>query len=327
MRERGALASGLVSLGRFRLVFLLAATTLTLGILSAAPLGPALKDQVAGTLAGDHFARNDANLAPAEVFDFFREESPAVQGAFAAARWAAVVGLLLQIFFAGGIIETLGRSSRPPDSRGPFWAGARRHFGHNLKCFLIFLVAALIVVGGWVAAAVGAGRAMFRDAAPHTGGRGAWFWLSVLLALVLLGALTLLYDFARAARRRFPSIGAVEAFREARRRLRGRWLRGLGLLAFWLAAGLVAVGLLFAAAWGQPTPGGITVFVNLVLLAGVVAARSAVRVGAWGSILALFDASEPPPPPPPPIVPAVAVPILRDETLPIPPPPAPPTFG
>jgi hypothetical protein len=319
----GALASGLSSLKRGRLILLLAGTTLALGVLAAAPLGPSLRERVAGTLAGDAFARNDADLAPALAFDFLREERPAVSGALSAARWGALVGLFLQIFFVGGIVETLGRSPGTVVARGPFFFGARRHFGHNLKCFFVFLAASLVLVGGWLAVAVGAGQAMFEGAAPHSGGPAAWLWVTLLGALLLFGVLSLLYDFARAARRRYPSIGAVAGFREARRRLRGRWIRGLGLLGFWLVAGAVSVGALFALAWGQRTPTGAAVFVNLLLVAGVVTARSAVRVGAWGSMLALFDASEPPPPPPPPIVPAVPVPILPEDDETIPPAPAP----
>lgn len=325
MRERGPLSSGIAALSRARLVLLLAGTTLVLGFLAAAPLGPALTDRIAGTLAGDQLARNDAELAPAVAFDFLREEEPAVYGAIQAARWAAVVGLLLQIFLAGGIVETLGRSPIPtsPATRGQFWSGASRHFGHNLKCFFLFFFAALVVVGGWIALAAGLGQAMFRQAPPHAAGKAAWFWIAVVGTIFLFGVLSLLYDFARAARRRFPGIGAAAAVREARRRLRGRWLRGLGLLAFWFVAGAVAVGLLFAAAWGQRTPTGGAVFVNLLLLAALVTARSAVRVGAWGSMLALFDAAEPPqPPPPPPAVP-VEVRIDPEFDFPIPPPPAP----
>jgi hypothetical protein len=305
-----------------RLILLLTVSTLLLGSFAAAPLGPALRDQIAERLAGDHLVRNDAELAPADAFDFLHDEAAAVHGAFQAAWWGALLGLLLQIFFVGGIVSTLGR--RPPPSRAEFWAASRRDFAHNLKCFLLFLVASAILVGLWVAVMFGAGHALFRKSPPHTTGAAAWIWISVLGALLLFGVLTLLYDFARATRRRDPRIGALAGFAEARRRLRGRWVKGLGLLAFWLAAGVAAVAIPLAAAWGQRTPTGGAVFVNLLLIVLAVTARSAVRVGAWGSLLALFDASEPPPPPAPsrpsrPSVDAVPVPIRVAEEAPAPP--------
>jgi len=301
-------------------------STLLLGSFAAAPLEPALRDQIAGRLAGDHLARNDAELAPADALDFLHDEWSAVRGSFRAARWAAVVGVLLQIFFVGGIVSTLGIRPRP--SRVEFWAASRRDFAHNLKCFLIFLVASAIVVGLWAAIMVGAGHALFRKSPPHSTGAAVWLWISVVGALLLFGTLTLLYDFARAARRRYPAVGALAGFAQARRRLRGRWARGFGLLTFWLVAAFAGVAIPFAAAWGQRTPTASAVFVNLLLLLLAMAARSAVRVGAWGSMLALFDAAEPPPPPLAPSQPsrpsrpssaAVPVPIAVAEEAPAPP--------
>jgi hypothetical protein len=122
-------------------------------------------------------------------------------------------------------------------------------------------------------------------------------------------------------------VRALVAFRRAWRRLRGRWLRGLGLIAFWAAAGGVAWGLLIAAAWGQRTPSGGAVAVNLLLLLAALTARSAARVGAWGSILALFDASPVPAPrdwrpvalrEPVIAAPAVLPPATEIEPLPVP---------
>lgn len=312
VRSSEALAAGFEALGRGRLILLLTFTTLVLGLLAAAPLRPALESSIEGTLAGDHLARGNAELGPSDAIDFLREESAAVHGSASAARLAALVGLLLQVFFAGGIVETIGRAPRQAESsyaRAQFWSGSRRNFAHNLKCFLLFAVFAAILLGVWLAVAFGIGRAVTRNAPPHSTGGSVWFWISAAVALLLFGWLTLLYDFARAARRTSAAIGAFAAFGQARRRLRGRWTRGLGLLAFWSIAGAVSVGLLFAVAWGQRTPTGGAVALNLLLLAALVAARSAVRVGAWGSVLALYDGSEPPPPAP---RPAVAVVITED---------------
>ncbi len=291
----GTLRSGFAALRRFRLILLLTASAALLGGIAAMPLAPAMHDALAGTLAGDHFIRNHPEFAPVDLFDFFREKAAAVSAAQSAILWTAILGLLLQIFFVGGIVETVGRESSGSERRVAFWTGARRHFAHNLKIFLLFAVAVLIVVGGWLALTGGIGKKIFENAPPHSGGRMPWGILCVAVALFFFGVLKLLADFARAARRVSPSIGAFAAIRDSRRLLRGRWLRGLGLLLCWAVLGALGLAIMMSLAWGQSTPTGVSVFFQLVLLAVILAVRPAALVGAWGSILALFDSSPPPP--------------------------------
>ncbi|MDQ2978192.1 MAG: hypothetical protein M3R62_03155, partial [Acidobacteriota bacterium] len=209
---------------------------------------------------------------------------------------AGLLGLLLQIFFAGGIVETLGRAS----AAGPheFWTGARRNFAHNLKCFALFALMAGVTLAAWIGLAAAVGGKLFENAPPNTAGRFAWTAGVVVVSFLLFGLWTLLYDFARAARRSMPGIGALAAFAGARRRLRGRWLRGLALLLFWTAIGSGAFAAVFALAWGERTPSGAAVVLNLFLLGLLLAVRPVVRVAAWGSILALFDGSPSPEPAP-----------------------------
>ncbi len=294
MNGAGALSAGFGALSRVRLILLLTASAAILGALSAAPLAPAMADAFTGTLAGDHLIRNHPEFAPVDAVDFLREKSAAVAGARQSMIWAAILGVLLQIFFAGGIVETLGRNVFSiRESRAAFWAGSRRHFAHNLKCFGLFALAAGVSLGVWLGVTGALGKTLFRDAPPHAPGRTAWGLAVWAVALWILGALTLLYDFARAGRRTTPGIGAVAAFRKGRRRLRGFRLRGLGLLLFWSVMACAALAVVFAAAWGQRTPSGPAVAVNLALLLLLLAVRPAARVAAWGSVLALFDASEP----------------------------------
>ncbi|MEO8189503.1 MAG: hypothetical protein ABI682_04110 [Acidobacteriota bacterium] len=294
MRARGALAAGFAALSRARLIFLLTACAIVLGFLSAAPLAPAMTEAFTGTLAGDHLLRNHPEFAPVDALDFMREKSAAVAGARESVIWAALFGVLLQIFFAGGIVETLGRdvfSIR--GRRAAFWAGCRRHFAHNLKCFALFALLAGVSLGVFLGIARALRKAIFAGAPPHPGGSTVWAIAVWVVSLWIFGALTLLYDFARAGRRSTPGIGAFAAFRKARRRLRGLGFRGLGVLLFWSAAALAALAVVFAAAWGQRTPSGPAVAVNLLLLVLLLAVRPAARVAAWGSVLALFDATEP----------------------------------
>ncbi|MCA1582844.1 MAG: hypothetical protein LC796_15940 [Acidobacteria bacterium] len=294
MTRPRALAAGFSALSRRRLVLLLTGCSLALGILSAAPLAPAMNDAFRDTLAGDHLIRNHPEFAPVDVLDFLREKAAAVAGARQTMVWAALLGIVLQIFFAGGIVETLGRNVfSVRESRAAFWAGSRRHFAHNLKCFAVFALLLGIALSVWLGLSAALGKALFEHAPPHAPGRTAWGILTLAVTAAIFGALTLLYDFARAGRRTTPGIGAIAAFRSARRRLRGRLMRGLALLLFWSLAAGAALALLFAAAWGERTRSGAAVAVNLALLFLLLAVRPIARVAAWGSILALFDASEP----------------------------------
>ncbi|MEP7132654.1 MAG: hypothetical protein ABI914_05785, partial [Acidobacteriota bacterium] len=237
MRSRGALASGFAALSRGRLILLLTGCAVVLGLISAAPLAPAMTEAFTGTLAGDHLLRNHPEFAPVDALDFVREKSAAIAGARHTMVWAALFGLLLQIFFAGGIVETLGRdvfSIR--GRRAAFWAASRRHFAHNLKCFALFALLAGISLGIFLGIAGAMRKAIFAGAPPHAPGSTAWGIAVWIVSLWIFGAFTLLYDFARAGRRSTPGIGAIEAFRKARRRLRGLGFRGLGILLFWSVA-------------------------------------------------------------------------------------------
>lgn len=204
--------------------------------------------------------------------------------------WAALAGVLLHAFFAGGIVETLGR--RPERAAEKFWAASRRHVAHNLRCVALAILAAGVAVGVWLAAAGAAARALFQAAPPHSAGRDAFGLAALALTLLLAGSAVLLLDFARAARRFSPRIGAVAAFRDARRRLRGRWAAGLAVLLFWAVAGAAGLALLLSAAWSLETPAGGAVAIDLVLLASTLAVLPAARVATWGSILALCDRTE-----------------------------------
>ena len=179
----GSLAAGFAALRTGRLlVFLLILPTVVLSLLAVAPLGPSLSDSLAGTLAGDHLLRNHPAFAPADYFDFLREKAPAVAGMLAAARWAALLILLQQIFFAGGLVAVLGRSARV--SLPDLVAGAKRNFWHNLKCFAIFIAGFGVAFGAWFALTRAFSKKAFENTPP-----GAWSAFLFRL-LVVLGALS-----------------------------------------------------------------------------------------------------------------------------------------
>jgi hypothetical protein len=287
--RRSLLGAGFAALGRWRLIFLLTATAAVLGAGAASPLGPVLREEIGSRLAGDHFLRNDPAQAPADAFDFLREKWSDVTGWGRASLFAALAGVLLQIFFTGGIVESVGV---PASSPGDFWSASRRHFAHNAKCFALAAILGAILLGIWVSVVGAAGKSLFENVPPHATARSLWTAVSFLVSALLLAAIALFGALAKAARRGAPAIGALAGFRDARRRLRGYWAHGLGILIFWCLGGLVALAILFGAAWRQQTPTSASVVVNLLLLALSLAAIPAAKVGAWGSLLELYDRRE-----------------------------------
>ncbi len=286
MGRKNAVAAGLEALSHGKLILLLALTTAALGLSGAAPLVPALRDSLAHTLAGDHFIRNHPTFAPTDFFDFIREKAPALAGALSAAEWAGLLGILLQAFFAGGIIAVLGRG---PFSFGQFFEPARRNFWHNAKCLLLFALLGVLVLGIWFGAGGFAARRLLEGIAPHAAVRSLARWGLLLVGVLLFAALSLLYDFARAARRYSPAIGAWRAWRFARRALEGSWLRALGLWLLWLLLGGAAVLGLFAIVWAMPAVSPPAIALLFLLQFAVLCARSAVRVAAWASYVAFLE--------------------------------------
>jgi hypothetical protein len=287
MREnRGPIAAGFASLSHGKLILLLALTSAALGFSGAAPLMPSLHAVLSGTLAGDHFLRNSPTFAPSDFLDFMREKGPAVEGAMRATGWAGILGVLLQMLYTGGIVVVLGRRRF---SFGQLFEPARRNFWHNLKCFFLFAIANLIVLGAWLGGGGAARKKLLEDVPPDAAARSQTFWILAGVAVLLFAALSLLYDFARAARRHAPTIGAFRAYRFARRALSGSWLRALALWIFWFALGGGAVLALFAVTWALPAVSPPAIALLILLQFGVLWLRSAVRVAAWGSYIAFLE--------------------------------------
>jgi hypothetical protein len=291
MEGRGCLAAGFAAIGSGRgIVLVLTAATIVVSVLAAAPIGPSLVDGLGHTLAGDHVLKNDPRFAATDVLDFFREKAPALSGVRSAARWGALLLLLQQILVAGGIVSTLGRADgfRPSE----FVAGVRRNAWHNSKCFLLFLIAAGVSIGIWIGLARAVSKKAFENAPPGAGSVLGWRILTILGILFLYAVFSLLHDFARAARRYDPGVGAWRAYARARRILSGRWLRAFGLLLFWLVFGGAV---LFASVWLEwiaPAVSAAAIGLHILMQGAVLAIRPVVRVAAWGSYLSFSDRAE-----------------------------------
>ena len=311
MRERGGnLAAGFAALRSGKLlVLLLTGVTVVLAFMAAAPLGPSLQQSFGRTLAGDHLLSNHPSFAATDVFDFLREKAPALSGARAAANWAALIALLQQILFAGGIVSVLGRTV--PVTLPDFLAGVRRNAWHNVKCFLIFLLTAGVTLGLWFGGSHALSRKLFESAAPGSASAAIFKAAIGVGALILYAVFSLLHDFARAARRDGSEIGAWRAWQRARRMLSGRWTRAFGLFLFWLLFGGALVLSGIALEWSAPAVGALAIALHVLIQIAVLAVRSAVRVAAWGSYLHLYDGAEP----------IAALPIFVPEPEPPPGPP------
>jgi hypothetical protein len=279
-------AAGFAAARHAKLVLLLALVTAALGVGTSLPLQPAFRDKLAGTLAGDHFIRNHPTFAPTDFFDFLKECGIAVDGSLRAMDALGLFGVLLQMLFVGGIVAVLGRG---PFSFGQFFEPARRNFWHNVKCFFLFAILAAVVLGVWLGGAGWLRHKLLEDVPPDAAVRSLTGWLLFLVGLLLFAACSLLYDFARAARRYAPTIGAWRGFRFARRALAGSWGAALGLWLAWLVVGGAAVLVVVAITWAMPAVSVPAIALLVVLQFAAIAVRSAVRVAAWGSYLAFLD--------------------------------------
>ncbi len=281
-----SLGAGFRALGHGKLILLLALATALIGSSAAVPLHEALEKHVGGTLAGDHFLRNHPTFAPTDYFDFTRENASVLDGIASGAGYFGLVAVILQMFFVGGIIVVLGRG---PFAFSQFFEPARRNFWHNVKCFFLFVAMLGVVFGVVLGGAFAVNEKLFEQAPPGDGTRELWRWGVLLVAVLLWGALSLLYDFARAARRYFPRLGAWRAFGFARRALRGSWTRGLVLYLFWsILGGATWLGAI-ALAWTMPAASPLAIAFLFVLQFGSILVRSAVRVATWGSYLEFLD--------------------------------------
>ena len=205
--------------------------------------------------------------------------------------WAGLLGVLLQMFFAGGIVAVLGRG---PFSFGQFLEPARRNLWHNVKCFLLFALLAGVVLGALVRRRLRRSRRSSSKTSLRTppAARAATCWV-----VVLVGAAPLRGDLsALRLRARGPALLAHDR-RLARvplrppRALRARGSRALGLLLFWLVAGGAAVVGALRRDLERCRPSRAPA-IALLFAAPVRASSgcaSAVRVAAWGSYVAFLE--------------------------------------
>jgi len=280
-----SLAAGFRALGHGKLILLLTLATVLVAFASAAPFHGVFTKEMGETLAGDHFLRNHPTAAPTDFFDLLRFDRSALTGALSGVRYGLLLTIVLQMFFAGGIVSVLGRGAF---TFGQFFEPARRNFWHNAKCFFLFAVLLAIVLGALFGLHE-AGTNILEDAPPDATSRAAWKCALLALALLLWGMASLLYDFARAARRYSPAVGVWRAWGFARRALRGSSGAALALFLFWLVVGGASWLGLFLVAWSVHAVSPLAIAALWLLQLLVLFVRSAVRVAAWGSYLEFLD--------------------------------------
>ena len=281
-----SLAAGFRALAHGKLILLLAVATAVLGVSAATPLHQPLVEDAAGTLAGDHFLRNHPTFAPTDFLDFVRKNDSVLDGVVSGAGWLGLLSLALQMLFAGGIVAVLGRGDF---TFSQFVQPARRNLWHNAKCFFLFAAMLTVVFGILIGGAFALDEKLFEHAPPGDAVRHLGGWGVRILAVLLWGALSLLYDFARASRRYTPKLGAWRAYGFARRALRGSWSRGLVLYLFWLVLGGAAWLGTIGIAWSVPAASPAAIALLLLVQFATLYVRSAVRVAAWGSYLEFLD--------------------------------------
>ena len=121
-----------------------------------------------------------------------------------------------------------------------------------MKCFFFFVMFNGVALGIWLGGGFALRKKLFEHAPPDAPALRLSFWVLAVGGVLIFAAISLLYDFARAARRHASTIGAFRAYRFARRALSGSWMRALALWTFWLVLGGGAVLALLAITWEMP---------------------------------------------------------------------------
>jgi hypothetical protein len=84
-------------------------------------------------------------------------------------------------------------------------------------------------------------------------------------------------------------LGAWRGWRFARAAASGSWFSALGVWLFWFVAGGVFWLGLVLVAWLMPAVSPLAIAVNFALLLAALSARSAARIGEWGSWIAFLE--------------------------------------
>jgi len=177
-----SLGAGFRALGHGKLILLLAVTTVVLGVGAAIPFGSVFEQDFGGTLAGDHLLRNHPTFAPSDVLDFGRERASLLSGVAGGSRYFLLLTILLQAFFAGGIVAVLGRGRF---TFGQFFEPARRNFWHNLKCLFLFAILLAVVLGAVLGGAFAADEKLFESTPPGAASAQLFGWTVKIVGVLL----------------------------------------------------------------------------------------------------------------------------------------------
>lgn len=287
--KNNVIAAGFRALSGWRMILILWVAATLCALPLVAPLDGGLHAAFGKTLAGKAVLHNTAPDAGLYWIDYFKQETPwkAVSGGVFV---AVTLTLLFQIFLAGGLVETVGREQSPFAAK--FFGGCGRHFWHNLKCFVIFVIIAGIVEGIWLGVLGAIGKALFKNAAPHTLPHVIYHWLVLLVGLLFFALLSMAYDVARALRRFEATRGSWRAWGAGLKTVFRHPGTAFGIFFFWLIVGGILQFLLSGLEWHASPSVALTVFLVLLIQQIGVAIRGAARVATWGSIVA-FSAAQP----------------------------------
>ena len=198
---------------------------------------------------------------------------------------AVLVGSVLQLFLAGGVLRILHSGVPRPVFCRTLAEGAAL-FKPSLWAALRWLGGLAVWGGLFVALPVWLFGKIAGDGAPPN---DAWTALrelwAVVFGLLVYLVVTLKFDLARVAIARDEARDARGGYRVAKRRLKGARGRAIGIAVFWMAVGL-AIQALFTNVglrMNPETSGGLALLV-VVWQAGFVLSAMA-RVGFWGSLL------------------------------------------
>ncbi|MFD2571695.1 hypothetical protein ACFSUS_13705 [Spirosoma soli] len=265
-----------------QLIWLIYGVTLMLGLLAALPFYNTLKAEDEDSLA---FLNLLDGFDYTVYSDFMHRSERAIDPLMSVGRWLGVLYLLLNLFFAGGILM---RFSQPRGSfnTGLFWQACSHYVGRFLRLFGVTLLFLLAGGGIWLVAGTLVG-VMLSDELTERG----LFWVGVLFFVLFALTATLLLcigDYAKVLMFREDERNAFRAFGQAGRLVLQNIRQTYGLYWRFILIGAGLFGIYFLIDEAIVMKNWPTILIMFVVQQALIFARAGLKVWSLGTAYTVY---------------------------------------
>ena len=271
------------TVGSLRLLWLIYAITLVLGLLAALPFYNMLKAEDQDSLA---FVNLLYGFDYTVFSDFMHRSGRAVSPLMSVGRWLGVLYVFLSVFLAGGMLLRFAQ----PNTRfsaGLFWQACSHYAGRFLRLFGVTLLFVLVGSGIWLVAGSWVG-VLLSDTLTERG----QFWIGAgFFTLFALTATLLLCigDYAKVLMFSEDEQRAFRAFGWAGRLVLGNLARTYGLYLLLIGVGTGLFGIYFLVDELVSMSGWLTILLMLVVQQTLIFARVGLKVWTLGTAYHLYQ--------------------------------------